>query len=143
MIAAMPLHLIKLAVGVDDLKELAAIQKARRQERGRYGFFTRNMPRRVDELLDGGSIYWVVKGQVRARQRLKRFHAREDDSGRSYVIVEYAPKIVPVRPRRMRPFQGWRYLDGNSAPPDLPPGAKGDDALPDGLAEELRSLGLL
>ena len=139
----MPLHLIKLAVGVDDLQELAAIQKERRREHGRYGFFTRNMPKRIEELLDGGSIYWVVKGQIRVRQLLRRFHPHEDDHGRSYVIVEYNRILVPVRPRRMRPFQGWRYLDGENAPPDLAPGAAGENELPDALADELRALGLL
>jgi hypothetical protein len=139
----MPLHLIKLAVGVEDLTELAAVERARKRERGRYGFFTRNMPKRVEELLDGGSIFWVVKGRIRARQRLKRFHQRTDDEGRAYVIVEFDAKIVPVRPRPMRPFQGWRYLEAKNAPPDLAPGAKSDDGLPDALAEELRDLGLL
>lgn len=139
----MTLHLIKLAVGVGDLKEMAALQRERRRERGRYGFFTRNMPKRVEELLDGGSIYWVVKGQLRVRQRLKRFHPMEDEEGRSYVIVEYDRTLVPVMPRRQRPFQGWRYLEGRNAPPDLPKGAKDDDELPPALQEELRELGLL
>jgi hypothetical protein len=139
----MPLHLIKLAVGVDDVKAMAALQKERRREHGRYGFFTRNQPKRVAELLDGGSIYWVVKGQIRVRQRLRRFHPMADEEGRSYVIVEYHRKLVPVRPRRMRPFQGWRYLDPTNAPPDLAPGAAGEDELPDALADELRALGLL
>jgi hypothetical protein len=139
----MPLHLIKLAVGVGDLAELARIEKERRRERGRYGFFTRNMPKRVDELLDGGSIFWVIKGQVRVRQLLKRFHPMADEQGRGYVIVEYNRTLVPVRPRRYRPFQGWRYLDDANAPADLPKGAKGDDELPDALADELRELGLL
>lgn len=139
----MTLHLLKLAVGVADLADLARVEKQRRRERGRYGFFTRNMPKRADELLDGGSIYWVIKGQIRVRQRLKRFHPKEDDEGRAYVIVEYDPVLVPVRPRRMRPFQGWRYLDGKNAPPDLPRGAAGDDELPAALVEKLRELGLL
>ncbi len=139
----MTLHLIKLAVGVADLAEMARLQKDRRRQRGRYGFFTRNMPKRVEELLEGGSIYWVVKGQLRVRQRLKRFHPMEDDSGRPYVIVEFDRTLVPVVPRRHRPFQGWRYLDGKDAPPDVSKGAKGDDDLPPALAEELRELGLL
>jgi hypothetical protein len=139
----MPLHLIKLAVGVADLADLARIEKERKRERGRYGFFTRNMPKRVDELLDGGSIYWVIKGQIRVRQRLKRFHPQEDDEGRAYVIVEYDRVLVPVRPRRMRPFQGWRYLDGATAPPDLPKGTTANDEFPPALADELRELGLL
>lgn len=139
----MPLNLIKLAVGVADLAEMAALQHERRRERGRYGFFTRNMPKRTEELLSGGSIYWVIKGQVRVRQLLKRFDAREDDEGRAYVIVEYDPRLVPVMPRRHRPFQGWRYLEAKDAPRDLPKGAKGDDELPPALARQLRELGLL
>ena len=139
----MTLNLIKLAVGVDDLAHLAQIEKERKRERGTYGFFTRNMPKRVDELLDGGSIYWVIKGQVRVRQLLKRFHPKTDETGRGFVIVEYNRTLVPVRPRRHRPFQGWRYLDGKDAPRDLPKGYKGDDDLPSALADELRELGLL
>ncbi|HEX4112308.1 MAG TPA: DUF1489 domain-containing protein [Stellaceae bacterium] len=139
----MTLNLIKLAVGVADLADLARIEKERKRERGRYGFFTRNMPKRVDELLDGGSIYWVIKGHVRVRQRLKRFHPKTDEEGRGYVIVEYDRTLVPVRPRRMRPFQGWRYLDGKTAPPDLPKGTPADDEFPAALADELRELGLL
>ncbi|MCL2430675.1 MAG: DUF1489 domain-containing protein [Alphaproteobacteria bacterium] len=139
----MPLNLIKLAVGVADLKEMAALQRERRRERGRYGFFTRNMPKRAEELLDGGSIYWVIKGQVRVRQLLRRFDAREDEQGRPYVIVEYDPKLVPVTPRRHRPFQGWRYLEAKDAPRDLPKGGGRDDELPAALARELRALGLL
>jgi hypothetical protein len=139
----MALHLIKLAVGVDDLAHMARLQQQRRRERGRYGFFTRNMPKRVEELLDGGSIYWVVKGQLRVRQKLRRFHPMADDAGRPYVIVEFERRLLPVLPRRHRPFQGWRYLDGKNAPPDLPKGARADDELPPALAEELRELGLL
>ena|SRR5665213_3889205 len=139
----MTLNLIKLAVGVDDLAHLAQIEKERKRERGTYGFFTRNMPKRVDELLDGGSIYWVIKGQVRVRQLLKRFHPKTDETGRGFVIVEYNRALVPVRPRRHRPFQGWRYLDGKDAPRDLPKGDRGGDDLPSALADELRDLGLL
>jgi len=139
----MSLNLIKLAVGVDDLAHLAKLEKQRKRERGRYGFFTRNMPKRAEELLDGGSIYWVIKGQVRVRQLLKKFHAKADDEGRAYVIVEFDKELVPVMPRRHRPFQGWRYLEGKDAPRDLPKGRKGDDELPPSLAEELRELGLL
>jgi len=137
------LNLIKLAVGVDSVAQLAKLQKARKKERGRYGFFTRNMPKRANELLAGGSIYWVIKGQVRVRQRLKRFHVRADEEGRAYVIVEYLPTIFPTVPRRHRPFQGWRYLESKNAPADLPKGARADDAMPPALAEELRELGLL
>ena len=139
----MTLHLIKMAVGIADLDELAKIQKLRRQERGRYGFFTRNMPKRGDELLDGGSIYWVVKGYIRVHQRLLRIRAMEDEEGKRYCIVEYEKKLVPTLWQKQRPFQGWRYLLPKDAPRDRPPGATADDELPPGMAEELRSLGLI
>lgn len=138
----MPLHLLKLAVGVSDLDDLGRIQKQRRQERGRYGFFTRNMPKRIEELLDGGSIYWVIKGHIRVRQRLKRFHAMADEEGRSYVIVEFERKPIEVSPRPFRPFQGWRYLAHKDAPPDRINRMLGDDPPPE-MAAELRRLGLL
>ena len=69
----MALHLIKMAVGATDLTELRKLQKLRRKQRGKSVFFTRNMPKRVEELLDGGSIYWVIRRQVVAHQRLKGF----------------------------------------------------------------------
>lgn len=139
----MALHLLKMAVGVSDLAELPRLQKERRKERGRYCFFTRNMPRRVDEVLDGGSIYWVIKGQVQARQRLLRFTPMVGEDGKRYCIVDYDKEVVPVLWQPKRPFQGWRYLEARHAPPDRAVYAAGDDDLPAGMAEELRSLGLL
>lgn len=139
----MTLNLIKMAVGIADLDDLARVQKLRRKERGRYGFYTRNMPKRGDELLDGGSIYWVIKGQIRARQRLLGLHPMEDEEGKRFCVVEFDKNIVPTQPRRQRPFQGWRYLAPADAPRDRPPGAAEDDELPPAMAEELRQLGLL
>ena len=69
----MPLNLIKLSVGTDDVADLRRWQRLRKKERGFSAFYTRNMPRRAEELLDGGSIYWVIKGYVRVRQLLKGF----------------------------------------------------------------------
>ena len=109
----MALHLIKMAVGAADFDELRRFQKQRRKERGRCCFFTRNMPRRVEEVLDGGSIYWVIKGQVQARQRLLGFTPTVSEDGKRYCIVEYDKELVPVLWQPKRPFQGWRYLEGN------------------------------
>jgi hypothetical protein len=139
----MALHLIKLAVGIDDFDELRRIQKLRRKERGRYCFFTRNMPRRADEVLDGGSIFWVIKGYVRARQRLLRFVPEVDENGDRYCAMVYDKELVPTLWQPRRPFQGWRYLEPKDAPSDRPLHAAEDDDLPPTMAQELRSLGLL
>jgi hypothetical protein len=139
----MALHLIKLAVGVDDFDHLRALQKERRKERGRSCFFTRHMPKRVEELLDGGSIYWVIKGHVQARQRLLRFLPITGEDGQRSCAVVYDKALVPVVWQPKRAFQGWRYLDAKDAPADRPPTAAGDDELPPALAQELRMLGLI
>jgi hypothetical protein len=139
----MTLHLIKLAVGVSDLAELRKLQKRRRKERGKSVFFTRNMPKRVEALLDGGSIYWVIKRQVLARQRLKGFTPFMGKDGGRRVAIEYDMKLVPVMPKPCRPFQGWRYLEPANAPKDRPKGVDAGENLPPRLARELRELGLL
>jgi hypothetical protein len=139
----MALNLIKLAVGVDDVKHLRELQKERRRERGRYVFYTRHLPRRRDEILDGGSIYWVIKGYVRVRQRILGFIPVEEEDGERYCLVRYDRKLVETVWQPKRPFQGWRYLLPKDAPADRPSHAAGDDELPPGIAQELRNLGLL
>jgi hypothetical protein len=137
------LHLIKLAVGIDDLEHLRRIQKLRRRERGRFCFFTRNHPRRAAEILDGGSIYWVIKGWVLARQRIIAIDAAVDAEGRPCCAIGYDPTVVPVEWQPRRAFQGWRYLPPADAPPDRRKGAARDDELPPEMARALRDLGLI
>jgi hypothetical protein len=137
------LHLIKLAVGIDDVAHLRKMQKERRRERGRYVFYTRHMPRRREEILDGGSIYWVIRGYVRVRERILGFIPVVEDDGERYTLVRYDPKFVETVWQPKRPFQGWRYLAPKDAPTDRPAHAASEDRLPEALAEELRSLGLL
>ncbi len=139
----MTLHLIKMAVGVSDLAELRKLQRLRRRQRGKSVFFTRNMPKRIDQLLDGGSIYWVIKRQIAVRQRLKSFTPFVGKDGNKRVAVEYSMTLVPVMPRPCRPFQGWRYLAPEDAPKDRPAGVDSGEHLPPKLAKELRALGLL
>jgi hypothetical protein len=139
----MALHLIKLAVGIDDVAHLRNVQKERRRERGRYVFYTRHMPRRRGEILDGGSIYWVIKGYVRVRERILGFIPVVEDDGERYTLVRYDPKLVETVWQPKRPFQGWRYLVPKDAPADRPAHAASEDRLPEAMAEELRSLGLL
>jgi hypothetical protein len=139
----MTLNLIKLAVGVDDVKHLRELQKERRRERGRYVFYTRHLPRRREEILDGGSIYWVIKGYVRVRQRILGFVPVEEEDGERYCLVRYDRKLVETVWQPKRPFQGWRYLLPKDAPADRPAHAASDDELPPRIAQELRNLGLL
>jgi hypothetical protein len=139
----MALHLIKLAVGVDDVPHLRKLQKERRRERGRSVFYTRHMPRRTEEILDGGSIYWVIKGYIRARERILGFIPVVEDDGERYCLIRYDPKVIETVWQPKRPFQGWRYLLPKDAPPDRPAHAAPEDRLPEKMAEELRALGLL
>lgn len=142
------LHLIKLCVGIDDAAHLAAAQDRRLADSVAAGqgprlfHVTRNVPRRSAALLDGGSIYWVIKGRIRVRQRLLDIETDVDDEGRRYCRLMLDPNGVETHPWPHRPIQGWRYLPADSAPPDLTM-AEGGDGLPPELAAELRNLGLL
>jgi hypothetical protein len=136
----MPLHLLKLAVGIEDIDDLRRIRAARRAERGDSWVYTRNHPRRAADVLGGGSIYWIIRGQIRVRQLVTGFRRERDDNGRRYCLIEVDERLVPTVSRPWRPFQGWRYLSPEDAPPDRSgPG----DPLSDRLLAELRSLGLL
>lgn len=121
----MTLHLVKLAVGCEGIAHMRAFQEARYQGlevKGRTGEIwhrTGIRPRRAEELLAGGSIYWVVKRAVQVRQRILELRqvACQDGVERCEIILD--PELVQTRPQPRRPFQGWRYLEGSDAPPDL------------------------
>jgi len=134
------LHILKLCVGVDTLQELADWQAARLKQmkgpRKLLSHVTRMTPKRRDEILDGGSLYWVIKGQIAARQPIVDLRPAVKNGHPSCAIV-YEPALVPVARRLHRPFQGWRYLKADDAPPDLPGGMSGE------LGAELAALGLL
>lgn len=139
------LHLTKLAVGVRDIEHLREIQAERARQNPPLRHRTRNVPRRREEVLDGGSMYWVVGGALVVRQRiLDVIEDRwEDDSACAGLILD--PELVAVAARPMRPFQGWRYLKAEEAPPDLvrSRSAGGEAALPPALRRELRELCLI
>lgn len=139
----MSLHLIKLSVGTEDVDDLRRWQKLRLRETGRLFHRTRMMPRRRAELLAGGSIYWVIKGLIQARQRLTGIEPALDASGRPCTLLLLDPRLVRTVPRAHRAFQGWRYLDPEDAPADLRDTAEGAAGLPPKLLAELRALGLL
>ena len=136
----MALHLIKLAVGVQSLPELRARQAGARQP---LRHTTRNFPRRAEEVLDGGSIYWVINRVVLARQLLLDIVAGVRDDGSKGCDLLLDASLVPVRGRLMKPFQGWRYLRAEDAPADDELGYAAATALPEALARELRRLALL
>ena len=141
------LHLIKLCVGVDSLQELTDWQKQRLKEKRAKKqtpeliHVTRQMPKRAEELLAGGSLYWVIKGQIMARQTLLELREMKKN-GVPHCGLVYDKTLVPVRPRPKRAFQGWRYLDPKEAPPDMGE-IKGGKNLPESLKRELAALGLL
>jgi hypothetical protein len=137
------LHLLKMAVGVGDIDELRRFRAARLKERGASLVYTRNHPRRTAEVLAGGSIYWVIRGQIRVRQLVTGFRSERDDNGRTYCLIEVDHQLVPTLLRPWRPFQGWRYLTPADAPPDASAGPGGIAAMPERMLAELRALGLL
>jgi len=145
----MPLHLLKLCVGCDsisDLEEWIEENQAHHRRLGRayeQTHTTRMVPKRMGDLVEEGSLYWVIKGQVSCRQRLVAVRPFTDAGGigRCHLVLE--PLVVPVEPRPCRPFQGWRYLFAEDAPRDLR-GLSGNLAeLPEALRRELSNLGLL
>ena len=145
----MPLHLIKLCVGCDSVVDLEGWikqklkEKKRRGQRPEHIHTTRMVPKRTDELTAGGSLYWVIRGQVTCRERILaiRPFTDKDGIGRCRVILD--GKIVLVEPRPRSAFQGWRYLEGKDAPRDLSRAAPGAAKMPEQMRRELRELGLL
>lgn len=143
----MALHLIKLCVGCESPEQLEGWIEDRLALRRQLGeaveqiHTTRMVPRRMEEL-EGGSLYWVMKGMVRARQKLMEIRPFTDDEGigRCHLVLE--PKLIRTEWQPRRPFQGWRYLKPEDAPRDAS-GSSEDDALPDHLKRELHELGLL
>ena len=101
------------------------------------------MPRRRNEVLDGGSIYWVVRGLVRARQRILDVEAVTDREGRAMTALVLDPELIRTQARSQRAFQGWRYLSAEQAPPDLGQVDEGLAEMPPEMLAELRALGLI
>jgi hypothetical protein len=145
----MSLHLIKLCVGaesVDDLKswiKKRLADKKKKGEKPEHIHVTRMVPKRADELLDGGSLFWVIRGQIMCREPLRAIRPYVDKEGVGRCRLVLGPKIVLVEPRPFRAFQGWRYLTEKDAPRDLDRAAPGARHMPEDMRRELRGLGLL
>jgi len=146
----MPLHLIKLCVGCDSIKDLKGwiaerVQAARKKGLPpRHIHITRMTPKRTEELLAGGSLYWVIRGEIAAREKLIAIEPFRDRDGIGRCRLVMQPKVIAVSPRPMRAFQGWRYFTEDAVPPDLGKAAAASvAAMPEPMRRELRDLGLL
>ena len=143
----MSLNLLKLCVGAESVEDLEGWISQRMAARRAAGdpleqmHTTRMVPKRGEELLGGGSLYWVIKGGIQCRQRLLEIRPFTDAAGigRCHLVLDPAVTRTEWQPRR--PFQGWRYLTPADAPADV--GAGGDEAMPAPLRRELAELGLL
>lgn len=145
-----PLHLVKLCVGAASIEDLADWQKGRLAamkkagQRPRVVHTTFQAPKRQAELLAGGSLYWVIKGLIQARQRLIGFDDGVKNDGSPCCLLVLDKALVPVRPVPRRAFQGWRYLTPDDAPADLGGDAACDlGAMPLKMRKDLAELGLL
>ncbi len=143
------LHLIKLCVGCDSVADLEdwiqqkLKEKKKTRQKPEHIHTTRMVPKRAEELIDGGSLYWVIRGQVTCRERILdiRPFTDKDGIGRCRVVLD--GKLVLVEPRPRSAFQGWRYLEDKDAPRDLSRAAPGAARMPETMRRELRELGLL
>jgi hypothetical protein len=140
------IHIVKLCVGVSSIEELESYRDERAHWWGAdYGedvhvHRTRMMPRRVGEIEGRASIYWVIAGIIGCRQPILRLAPYTDGEGKTYCDIVMSRELIRTLPYPKRPFQGWRYLRPEDAPPDM--GAN-DDAGSEKIALELARLGLL
>lgn len=141
------IHLLKTAAGCASLDDLIERQKARveRKKKGVVTFVhrTRNAPKRADEVLDGGSIFWIIKGAIRARQTIVAIGPALGRNGKPRCGLTLAFPPIPTLPAPRGAIQGWRYLEAGDAPPDLAKAGAGAAKLPPEMADELQRLGLL
>ncbi len=138
------LHIIKLSVGSESVETLADFQEMRRgdMKRAHSLHITRMWPKREAELLDGGSIYWVIKGAIQARQRFIGFDEIIGEDGIRRCGFMIAPELIRTTNALRRPFQGWRYLKDEDAPADLGEMRESDDLLPEEMQQSLAKLGV-
>ncbi len=145
----MTLHLIKLCVWVETLGELRARQAERLAQMRKTdctaarSHRTFQTPRRRDELLDGGSLYWVIKGFVLARQCILDLKDDTKDDGSACCAIVLDPEVVPTRAQARRAFQGWRYFPADDVPRDAARGERAGRDMPPRMREELRTLCLI
>ena len=142
-------NLVKLCVGITTINQLEQLQSMRREEYVKVGrppvntHITRNKPKRSNEIIKSGSLYWVIRRQIRVRQKIIRIDDIEDAEGRKKCCLVLDSDLIKTEHRAYRPFQGWRYLEQSDAPADLSNNQKAGSEMPSEMEEELRGLGLL
>jgi hypothetical protein len=138
-------HLVKVSVGTENVEQLIDWQRHRSQQivNGQYYHQTRMFPKRIDEILNGGSIYWVIKGAICARQRIIRLDEKIGADGIRRCGIVLDPEVIQTVSALKRPFQGWRYLTPTDAPADLPKGRAQEEPLPVELNRALAEIGVL
>jgi hypothetical protein len=145
----MTVHLVKLCVGVETVQELKVWQVERLKRLKRAGktpvlcHRTLQAPRRRDEVLDGGSLYWVIKGVILVRQRIVDLRPDTKDDGVACCGIALDPELVATRAQARRVFQGWRYLPAADAPADLRVVGKDEGDMPTAMRADLRELRLI
>jgi hypothetical protein len=138
----MALNILKLCVGVSEVEELESWVRDCRAGRDTLDHTTRMFPKRKQEILPGGSLYWVMRGMILCRQPIADLEAVTGADGIGRCRIVFKPQIIAVRPTPRRAFQGWRYLDAADAPPDLAKSARAT-GMSDKMRRELAELGLL
>ena len=138
------INLLKLCVGATSVEDLIDWQHSQRRSwpDGCAIHVTRMWPKREADLLDGGSLYWVIKGVILARQRLVDLQEVNLGDGIPRCALVLDQEVIRTEAAPRRPFQGWRYLDPKDSPRDLPKGRAKDDPLPPALAQALADIGL-
>lgn len=139
------INLVKLSVGTESVESLSDWQALRTAQTpdGLPRHVTRMWPKRESEILAGGSIYWVIKGSIQARQRILRLDEVIGEDGVRRCAIVLDPELVKTQSTLKRPFQGWRYLKPEDAPMDLPRGRTDEEPLPTELASALAEIGVL
>ena len=139
------INLVKLSVGTESVENLSDWQslRAAQTQDGLPRHVTRMWPKRESEILAGGSIYWVIKGSIQARQRILRLDEVIGEDGVRRCAIVLDPELVKTQSTLKRPFQGWRYLKPEDAPMDLPKGRASEEPLPTELASALAEIGVL
>lgn len=138
-------NLIKLSVGTESVEGLAEWHASKRAQTpdGLPRHVTRMWPKREAEILNGGSIYWVIKGSIQCRQVIKRLDEVIGSDGIRRCAIVLEPELIRTQSSLKRPFQGWRYLTPQDAPMDLPEGREAEEALPVELNQALAEIGVL
>ena len=138
------INILKLCVGADSVEDLLDWQTSQRRNwpPGKAIHVTRMWPKREAEVLEGGSLYWVIKGVILARQSITDLKQVDLGDGISRCALVLDAEVIRTEAAPRRPFQGWRYLDPADSPRDLPKGRAKDDPLPAALAQALAEIGL-